>query len=79
MIRIIERINGEFEIKGLKTATDGIYIPARSFAEENNVPESTVRQWKKRRKIEACNLFGRLYVLKNTNISARKYVKNVQK
>ena len=79
MIRIIEHENGEFEISGVKTATDGIYISARAFAREKDVPEGTVRQWKSRGNIEACNIFGRLYVLKNTNISARKYAKNVQK
>ena len=57
-------------------ATDGTYIPAEKYAEEMNVPEGTVRVWKRRNHIEAISLFGRNYVKKGCVPDARSYKKS---
>ena len=77
----IELLDGENEIlvSGLESvtamATDGIYIPATAYAEENDIAVSNLRVWKKRFQIEAVTLFGRLYVKKGAQIETRRYRK----
>lgn len=77
----IELLDGENEIllTGLESvtamATDGIYVPAERYAEEHDIPESTLRVWKRRFKIEAVSVFGRNYVKKSTDIVTRRYTK----
>ena len=75
----IELLNGENEIlvTGLETATamatDGIYIPLTRYAVENDIPERTLRVWKKRFQIESIHLFGKNYVKKGALPETRRY------
>lgn len=71
---IIELLDGEDEIRltGLEAdeadgamATDGIYIPAARYAEENDISEATLRSWKRRGQIESVTVFGKIYVKKD--------------
>ena len=79
---LIELLDGENEIlvTGLDevtaAATDGIYIPAAMYAEENDIAVSSLRVWKKRFHVEAVTIFGRLYVKKGAEIETRHYKKH---
>ena len=81
----IELVDGEdlVLVTGLENvtgmATDGIYIPAEKYAEEMDVPERTVRVWKKRKVIEAITIFGRSYVKKGCEPETRSYKKYLKK
>lgn len=80
----VELIDGENEIlvTGLDSvtamATDGYYVPAERYAEEEDVPERTVRVWKKRKSIEAITIFGRSYVKKGCKPELRTYRKRAR-
>ena len=87
---IIELLDGESEIRltGLEAdeaeeamATDGIYIPAARFAEENDISEATLRSWKRRGQIESVTVFGKIYVKKDAFPATRrcKKVRNLWK
>ena len=90
---IIELLDGEDEIRltGLEAeeveeadeamATDGIYIPAARFAEENDISEATLRSWKRRGQIESVTVFGKIYVKKDAFPATRrcKKVRNLWK
>lgn len=59
-------------------ATDGYYVPAERYSEEEDVPERTVRVWKKRKSIEAITIFGRSYVKKGCKPELRIYRKRAR-
>lgn len=79
----IELMDGEdlILIRGIPSAmaTDGYYIPAEKYSEEMDVPERTVRVWKKRKVIEAITIFGRSYVKKGCEPETRSYKKYLKK
>lgn len=69
--------NGEIAVTGLskipdETATDGIYIPARQFAMEQDIPEGYVRLLKRRGNIEAISILGHIFVKKGSKILKRR-------
>ena len=79
---IIELLDGEDEIRltGLEAdeadgamATDGIYIPAARFAEENDVSDEAIRVWKRRGQLETIVIFGKIYVKKGALPATRRY------
>ena len=77
----IELVEGEdlVLVSGLDAvtamATDGYYVPADMYAADMDVPERTVRVWKKRKSIEAITIFGRSYVKKGCEPETRSYKK----
>lgn len=79
----IELINGEnlILVHGMPSAmaTDGYYIPAWQYAEENGLSETNIRALKRRKRVEAITLFGRSYVKKECKPDTRKYQKMSQK
>ena len=79
----IELINGEnlILVRGMPSAmaTDGYYIPAEKYAEENRLSESNIRVLKRRKQVEAITVFGRSYVKKECVPDMRKYRKVSQK
>ena len=80
----IELIDGEglVLVRGMDAvtamATDGYYIPAEKYAEEEDVPLRTVESWKKRKSIEAITIFGRSYVKKGCKPALRIYRKKAR-
>lgn len=62
----IELLDGgnEIRLNSDTEATDGIYIPLARFAEENDIPEATIRVWRRRKKLETVSIFGKVYVKK---------------
>ena len=64
--------NGEISVSGCETASDGIYIPIRQFAEEHDVPETQARVWKYRGNIETVTIFGSVFVKKNCPVLLRR-------
>ena len=60
-------------------ATDGYYIPAEKYAEENGLSKSNIRALKRRKRVEAVTIFGRSYVKKDCIPDTRKYRKTSQK
>lgn len=79
---IIELLDGEDEIRltGLEAdeaegamATDGVYIPAARFAEENDVSDEAIRVWKRRGQLETIVIFGKIYVKKGALPATRRY------
>ena len=77
---IIETLDhGEIYIRGHETATDGIYIPAATFALKHDVPEATVRVWARRGNIETVHIFRCLFVKKGCEIKYRRSSDHVQK
>lgn len=80
----IELIDGEglVLVRGLDEvaamATDGYYIPAEKYSEEEDVPLRTVESWKKRKSIEAITIFGRSYVKKGCKPELRTYKKKAR-
>lgn len=79
---VIELLDGEDEIRltGLEAdeaegamATDGIYIPAARFAEENDVSDEAIRVWKRRGQLESIVIFGKIYVKKGALPETRRY------
>lgn len=81
----IEMVDGEglVLVRGMDTvtamATDGYYIPAEKYAREMDVPDGTVRVWKRRKLIEAITIFGRSYVKKGCEPETRSYRKHNKK
>lgn len=77
---IIELLDGENEIRLTSgtEATDGIYVSSARYAEENDVSEGEIRVWKKRGKLNAVTLFGRIYVKKGSIPVTRRYRKTSQ-
>ena len=82
----IELIDGEDEIlvtgimdAFIEMATDGYYISAEKYAEENGLSESNIRVLKRRKQVEAITIFGRTYIKKDSKPNTRKYQKNVTK
>ena len=79
----IELMDGEelVLIRGMASemATDGYYIPAEKYAEENGLSESNIRVLKSRKQVEAVTIFGRSYVKKECIPDTRKYRKTSQK
>ena len=79
----IELIDGEnlILVRGMPSAmaTDGYYIPAEKYAEENGLSESNIRVLKRRKQVEAITLFGRSYVKRECVPDTRKYRKTSQK
>lgn len=77
----IELVEGEdlVLVSGLDAvtamATDGYYVPVERYAADMDVPERTVRVWKKRKSIEAITIFGRSYVKKGCEPETRSYKK----
>lgn len=80
----VELLDGENEIlvTGLDSvtamATDGYYVPAERYAEEEDVPLRTVESWKRRKSIEAITIFGRSYVKKGCKPELRIYRKRAR-
>ena len=78
----IELTDGEdlILIRGMDSAmaTDGYYVPAERYAEEEDVPLRTVESWKRRKSIEAITIFGRSYVKKGCKPELRIYRKRAK-
>ena len=80
----VELLDGENEIlvTGLDSvtamATDGYYVPAERYSEEEDVPLRTVESWKRRKSIEAITIFGRSYVKKGCKPELRIYRKRAR-
>lgn len=78
----IELMDGEdlILIRGMPSAmaTDGYYVPAERYAEEEDVPLRTVESWKRRKSIEAITIFGRSYVKKGCKPELRIYRKRAE-
>lgn len=58
---------------------DGKYYTMKEFAELRGVPYCTVRQWKKRNKINTVNIYGRDYICANVQIRAKKVGRPLKK
>ncbi len=71
--------NGEISLSGHRTATDGIYIPLKRFAEEHDVSETQVRVWKHRGNIQTVTILDHVFVKKDCQILLRRYTENVHK
>ena len=76
---IIELLDGEEEVllkhreASGEEATDGIYISAARFAEENDISDEVIRVWKRRGQLETIVIFGRIYVKKGAFPATRRY------
>ena len=73
----IELLDGENEIRltGGPMTLEGIYVSAARYAEENDVSEEEIRVWKKRGRLNAVTIFGRIYVKKGSIPETRRYRK----
>ena len=59
---------------GSKPVPDGWYYTMREFAEMMDIPESTVRIWKKRGVLDCINWYGRLYIPQNFRLKLKRCV-----
>lgn len=76
-MKTIELLDGENEIRlsSDTEATDGIYVSSARYADENDVSEGEIRVWKKRGRLNAVTIFGRIYVKKGSLPATRRYRK----
>ena len=64
--------NGEISVRGHETATDGVYVPVKQFAENVGVEEPMVWMWRARGSIETITLFREVFVRKNCPVLLRR-------
>ena len=71
--------SGEIYVRDIQTGTDGVYIPLKQFADENDVSEMQARMWKLRGNIQTVTILGHIFVKKDSPILLRRYTENVHK
>lgn len=73
----------EFKNGGIVTDTDvenpphipnGWYYTAKEFAEMLDVPEGTIRVWKKRGVLDCINYYGRLYIDPKAKVKLKRRI-----